>query len=112
MASPRHERIARNESAFRKLNESLESSIHRKRAEEDFAGFVCECGDDGCEDIVRMPISEFEAIRQDSQLFFVVPGHEIPDAEDVVSEEDGYLVVRKHVDVAELSEQGDQREPT
>ncbi len=112
MATRRHERIARNESAFRKLNESLENSIHRKRAEEDFAGFVCECGDMDCEDIVRLPMSDYEAIRQDSQLFFVKPGHEIPDAEDVVREEEGYLVVRKHADVSELSEKDDVREPS
>jgi len=111
MATPRHERIARNESAFRRLNESLEGSIHRKRADEDFAGFVCECGDDDCEDIVRLPMADYEAIRQDSQLFFVEPGHEIPDAEDVVREGAGYLVVRKHDDVAELSSQGDERDP-
>ena len=114
MATPRHERIARNESAFRELNESLEGSIHRDRAAEDFAGFLCECGDSDCDEIVRVQISAYEEIRQDSQLFFVVPGHEIPDAEDVVGEGegDGYLVVRKHRDVAELSEQGDPRKPT
>jgi hypothetical protein len=112
MATPRHERVARNESAFRKLNESLENSIHRKRAEEDLAGFVCECGDTDCEEIVRLPMSDYEAIRQDSQLFFVKPGHEIPDAEDVVREADGYLVVRKHADVSALSEEGDPRTPS
>lgn len=112
MATPRHERIARNESAFRELNESLEGSIHRDRAAEDFAGFLCECGDSDCEEIVRVQISAYEEIRQDSQSFFVVPGHEIPDAEDVVREGEGYLVVRKHRDVAELSEQGHPRKPT
>ena len=112
MATPRHERIARNESAFRKLNESLEGSIHRDRAAEDFAGFVCECGDGDCEEIVRLEISTYEEIRQDSQLFFVVPGHQMPDSEDVVREADGYLVVRKHADVSELSAEGDPRRPT
>jgi hypothetical protein len=112
MATDRHERIARNESAFRKLNESLQDSVHRTRTDEDLAGFVCECGDSECEEIVRLRLSAFEEIRQDSQLFFVVPGHEIPDAEDVVDDRDGYLVVRKHEDVAEMAEQGDLREPT
>ncbi len=112
MATHRRERIARNESAFRKLNESLEGSIHRERAAEDFAGYVCECGDADCEEIVRLPMADYEAIRQDSQLFFVVPGHEIADAEDVVREGDGYLVVRKHDDVAEVAEEGDTRMPS
>jgi hypothetical protein len=112
MPSDRHVRIARNESAFRKLNESLQDHVHRARDDEDLAGFVCECGDGDCEEIVRVRLSDYEEIRQDSLLFFIVPGHEILDAEDVVDERDGYLVVRKHEDTAEFAELGDQREPT
>ena len=112
MPSDRHLRIARNESAFRKLNESLQDHVHRARDDEHLAGFVCECGDGECEEIVRVRLSDYEQIRQESRLFFVVPGHEIPDAEDVVDERDGYLIVRKHEDTAELAEVSDQREPT
>ena len=112
MPSDRHVRIARNESAFRNLNESLQDSVHRTRSDDDLAGFVCECGDGECEEIVRLSLSAFEEIRQDSLLFFVVPGHEIPDAEDVVDERDGYLIVRKHQDTAEFAELSDPREPT
>ncbi len=109
MAVDRHERVARNESAFRELNESLQGSIHRDRDDEDLAGFVCECGDGNCEEIVRLRLSAYEEIRQDSLMFFVKPGHELPDAEDVVDEREGYLVVRKHADVAEFAERGDPR---
>jgi len=111
MASPRRERIARNENAFRQLNESIENSVHRRRADEDLGGFVCECGDEDCEDIVRLPLTAYEEIRGDSRLFFTVPGHEVPDAEDVVRRGDGYYVVRKHVDVADITDDGDPREP-
>ena len=110
MAPTRHDRIARNENAFRSLNESLERSVHRRRRDEDLGGFVCECGEGECEDIVRLPLAAYEEIRQDSQLFFVVPGHEVPDAEDVVRRGDGYLVVRKHADVADITAQGDPRQ--
>ena len=58
-----------------------------------------------------MPLSAYEEIRQDSRLFFVVPGHEAPEAEDVVRKGDGYFVVRKHVDVAHITEAGDPRTP-
>lgn len=109
MASPRKERIAQNENAFRALNESLEKSVHRRRSAEDLGGFVCECGDDDCEDLVRLPLAAYEEIRDDSRLFFVVPGHEMPDAEDVVRRGEGYFVVRKHVDVADTTEAGDPR---
>lgn len=109
MAPPRKERIAQNENAFRSLNEGLEKSIHRDRPEQDFAGFVCECGQRDCDEIVRLRIADYEEIRRDSRLFFAVPGHEVPEAEDVVRRGDGYFVVRKHVDVADITEQGDPR---
>ena len=107
MSTARKERIARNESAFRELNESLESNVHRRRTQPEYAGFVCECGHSQCDTTIRVDLDTFEAIRKDEQLFFVVPGHEIPDAEDVVDDRDGYLVVRKHVDVAELVDRTD-----
>ncbi len=109
MATPRQERIAQNENSFRALNESLEKSVHRRRSDEDLGGFVCECGDDECEDIVRLRLASYEEIREDSQLFFVVPGHEMQDAEDVVRRGDSYFVVRKHVDVAQITDAGDPR---
>ena len=101
MTTRRAERIARNESEFRDLNENLEANVHRGRPHNDFAGFVCECGDQECESIIRLDLSVYESIREDSKLFFVVPGHEAPDVEDVVDEHDGYRVVRKHDDVAQ-----------
>ena len=111
MTSARKERIAQNENAFRELNESLENSVHRRRSDADLGGFVCECGNDACEDIVRLPLAAYEEIRDDSRLFFVVPGHEVPDAEDVVRRREGYFVVRKHVDAARITEEGDPRAP-
>ena len=109
MATPRKQRIAQNENAFRELNESLERSVHRRRTDEDLGGFVCECSNDDCEDIVRLQLAVYEEIRDDSRLFFVAPGHEASDAEDVVRRGDGYFVVRKHVDVADITERGDPR---
>jgi hypothetical protein len=112
MAPPRKARIAQNENAFRELNERIEGSVNRRRSPDDLGGFVCECGDEHCEEIVRLRIEEYEQIRQDSRLFFVVPGHEVPQAEDVVRRGDGYFVVRKHVDVADITEAGDPRTAT
>ena len=109
MATDRTRRIARNESAFRELNEGLEQNVHRDRAPGRYAGFVCECGHADCEATVRMPLAKYEEIRRDDRLFFLVPGHEAPDAEDVIGEGDGYLVVRKHDDVADLVDRSGRR---
>ena len=102
MADPRRARIARNESAFRALNDSLQASIHRGRDDSDFAGFVCECGDALCELTVRLDLPTYESVRRDPQLFIVVAGHEASDAEDVVDGGAGYAIVRKHADVADI----------
>jgi hypothetical protein len=102
MVSARKERIARNESAFRELNERLEANVHRGRTEPDYAGFVCECGDGDCDMTVRVPLRAYEEVRKDSRQFIVVRGHELVDSEDVIDEGDGYLIVRKHEDVAEI----------
>jgi len=110
MSDTRANRIALNESAFRELNETLEANVHRGKQEGRLAGFVCECGDGDCEAIVHVELSAYEAIRQDSQLFFVVPGHEISEVEDVVDgEADHYRVVRKHEAVAGLVDETDPR---
>lgn len=109
MSTERRERIARNESAFRELNERLERNVHRGSTMPDFAGFVCECGDGDCDTTFRIDLESYEAVRQDSRLFMVVPGHEAADTEDVVDEGDGYLVVRKHEDVAGIVDRSDQR---
>ena len=106
MASERKERIARNEASFRELNDRLESDVHRGNTEPDFAGFVCECGSEDCDTTIRVALESYAAVREDDKLFMVVPGHELPDAEDVVDERDGYVVVRKHDDVSEIVERG------
>lgn len=109
MPSQRAERIARNESVFRELNESLERSVHRGRPDSDFAGFVCECGNVECDETVRVDLPAYERVRQDSQQFILVPGHDAPDVESVVDRSEGYVVVRKHVEVGPIVEQTDPR---
>jgi hypothetical protein len=109
MPDRRTKQIARNESAFRALNESLEATIHSDRADSDFAGFVCECGDPNCDTTVRVTLPTYESVRRDSMLFLVVPGHDAPDVEEVVADGDGYVVVRKHEDVRAIVEGTDRR---
>ena len=109
MATPRKEQIARNESVFRNLNERLEENVERRRSDADLAGFLCECGDADCEAIVRLDLATYEEIRRDPLQFFVVAGHEMADAEDIVAEAAGHLVVRKHKDVADIAVDGDAR---
>lgn len=110
MTDARRERIARNESRFRALNEALHANVHAPlTAGGDRSGFVCECALTDCLEVISVALPRYEEVRRDSQLFLVAPGHELVDAETVVDSTDGYVVVRKHDDVAPIVEALDPR---
>ena len=71
--------------------------------------FFCECGRRGCKARVRLTGPQYEAVRADATRFVIAPGHEFLEAEDVVEEHAGYVVVRKHEDVRALVERMDLR---
>jgi hypothetical protein len=93
----RARRIGRNEALFRQVNEELEA-LNRGVAEiaDETFHIVCECGDLLCEKRLVVPVRDYEAVRAESELFFVLPGHEKPSVEDVVTARAAYNVVRKH----------------
>ena len=93
----RKKRIALNETVFRKVNEQIEGlSRDVLQVEDDETmSIVCECGEITCAERLTTTVSDYESVRSDALLFFVLPGHELPDLEDVVEETDAYLVVRK-----------------
>jgi hypothetical protein len=87
----RRERAAANESLFREVNERIEDLSTTAS----FTQFVCECHDDMCDVRVSMTVEEYEHIRAEGNRFFVLPGHQSEDVDDVVESTDRYLVVRK-----------------
>jgi hypothetical protein len=89
----RKERLARNEAHARDLNERF-----------GMGAFVCECSDAGCTQVIRLPFEIYRSIRSDDRRFLVVPGHTMPQMEDVVVERKNWAVVRKHDDVAHVVE--------
>ena len=93
----RTRRVGRNEALFRQINEEVEH-LNRSLAEltDDTFHIVCECGDLTCQQRLVVPVSKYEQVRAESTLFFVVPGHEITSAEDVVEQAEAFFVVRKH----------------
>jgi hypothetical protein len=56
---------------------------------------ACECTDEACTQRVTMTVGEYEAVRSNSNTFFVQPGHDVPEVEEVVREEANYVVVSK-----------------
>jgi hypothetical protein len=106
----RAKRIGLNEALFREVNERVRSVNVDFGATGGDGQFVCECGDDRCTEPIRVSLTEYERIRSDPALFFVRPGHQIPEVETAVEESEEYLVVRKHQgDPADLAESTDPR---
>ena len=102
------ERVARNEATFRNINED----ILRGRDQEDDAtrvGFVCECGHPECSRLIELTAAEYEHVRSDPCQFAIVPGHEIPEVENVIERNERYFVIRKLEDVREVVTATDPR---
>jgi hypothetical protein len=107
MDSPGKERIARNEDAFRRVNEAIETG---RVTRDGLVGFVCECSQLGCNEVVQLTIGEYEAVRADPRRFFLVPGHDGP-AEEVRERHARFAVVVKRGTAGDVAERSDPRLP-
>lgn len=101
----REERIARNETLFREVNERVKELV----PSEGGIDFICECGNEECIEQVRLTADEYEHVRADPIAFFLKPGHETPGVEEVVDGNERYLLVRKRVEEREIARQTDPR---
>ena len=107
---PRQERLVRNETLFREVNERIEEVATQSAGS---AGhlydFLCECSNADCTLLLHMTQPEYEQARTDPDTFVVAPGHELPEIEEVVSRTERYQLVKKRGDAAEFAEQRDPR---
>ena len=104
----RQERIARNEVAYRDVNEAIRAG--RPGDDSPSNAFVCECGKLGCNQLVELTLAEYEAVRANPRRFLMLEGHDIPDVESVVERHDRYVVAEKLEDAAEVAEDLDPRD--
>jgi len=101
------QRIAANESAFRRVNEGIERG-RTPASTESTAAFVCECARLGCTDVLDLTIAEYELVRAHPRRFVIAPGHEV-EGETVVSTHDGFAVVEKLGEAGRIAEARDPR---
>jgi hypothetical protein len=92
--SSREERMARNETASREINEGIEDGHEAEASGRDIR-MVCECGQETCDRLVAITLAEYEQLRSDPRQFVVVRDHVIEDVERVVAETDRFTVVAK-----------------
>ena len=97
----REERLAANEAELRAVNEELPEAPGRRAPL-----FFCECSETICGEFLNLPEADYAEVHRDPMQFVVFPGHEDPSIETVVSERDGYFVVRKPEDVRHVVDPG------
>jgi hypothetical protein len=88
------ERVARNESTTREINEGIEQA-HQAASTPDHVRIVCECGRLECDRVIAITLAEYESVRADPRQFAVTHDHVMADLERVVAETDRYAVVAK-----------------
>lgn len=105
----RQQRIAKNETSFREINERLKGDLQPLPHGPALEQFICECGDRACESLISLTFEEYEAVRRDSRRFAVVPGHVFPESERVVYSAERYEVVEKFGDAVTIADAADHR---
>jgi hypothetical protein len=89
-------KLAHNEALFREVNER----IHDLRAPRTGGtSYICECADSECFETITLDDTDYREVRDEPTHFFVVPGHELDDLEQVVRQTPTYLIVEKLVPV-------------
>jgi hypothetical protein len=57
--------------------------------------FVCECGQEGCNETVSLTVDEYEVVRSSATVFVVLPGHETPAVDTLLTNERFSLVEKR-----------------
>ena len=94
MDEDRQERLAKNESLFRALNENISGVAGSLGGDAPFE-FICECSTSGCFERLSLTLAEYERVRQDGTHFLLVDGHEDIEIEQVIGHHSEYVVVEK-----------------
>jgi hypothetical protein len=108
MATPREQRLAKNEAVFRLANERM-GEWEERHVDEPVELYFCECANAECREKVRLRESEYEHVRADPRHFVIVPGHEAPEVETTIERHDGWSLIEKKAEVREVVEALDPR---
>lgn len=101
------QRIARNESIFRDVNEALRRG--RWPGDQSAIAFRCECARLGCSRLIEIEPTEYERVRAHPTWFLAAPGHEVSTGEAVVETHADYVVVEKRGTAGLVAEATDPR---
>ena len=94
------ERLARNQTLFREVNERIQylGEVNERigySAEGATSEFVCECSSTECISTIELTVVEYERVRSNPTWFVIKPDHDLVQIERVVSRDDGFSVVER-----------------
>ncbi len=94
---------------FRRSNERLSRRLGASAPKR--VPYVCECGDDSCEDLVSLLPAEYEHVRSNSAWFLIALDHEILSggAEQIAETHERYQIAEKSGAAGALAEALDTR---
>jgi hypothetical protein len=98
----REVRAARNQAMFRAVNEKLRELNQAFSNVSETYAIACECADTSCVRTLDVSMEEYLAVRAHPNRFVVLADHVIPDVEVTVAQNDGYAIVDKNVEVADV----------
>ena len=104
----REERLAKNESLFREVNERIAEAAKRTLVLPD-AEFLCECGRPECLERIVVQLDEYEAIRAHPDRFVLLFGHQQAEIDRVIDTADDYVIVEKVGEAGKVAEELDPR---
>jgi hypothetical protein len=84
-------RLKHNEAVFRAVNEEIDELSRNGTSP-----YVCECAQVSCTETIQLTRVEYRRIRSQAGHYVIVPGHEMPEIEDVVELAGDHAVVDKN----------------
>ena len=108
MASSSLERLAKNESFFRQVNERIKDVADGLEGGQTYE-FLCECSNASCTERIELEGEEYEWVRSSPTRFVLARGHAAPEIEQVVEREQGHLIVEKQGLAARIAAKLDPR---
>ncbi len=104
----REERVVRNETLYREVNERI-ADVSALAAVNGQLELICECGEASCQAPIALTQGEYERVRSVATHFAVVPGHDHPDVERVIEQNERFAIVAKFGEAEGVAEQSDPR---
>ena len=102
--------MAFNDNIFRQANEAIERSAAEIGAEIEHVPFICECAEESCTTVIRVPSDDYLRVRSDPRFFLNAPGHHAAAQgwAKVVERHADYVVVEKIGRAGQIAEMIDE----